>query len=416
MAEDRLKIIDGEEAQRVYNELKGKGLILFECIVGSQAYGTALPTSDIDKKFIFIDTHERILSSTQVHQINLTKDYVGYEVGRFIELLRKGNPNMLDLVATPEDCIITCHPLYKKYFIDNQEKFITKSAHESFGKYAASQIQKARGLNKKIMNPMDEVRKGLSDFCWVAKEEGGSISLKEYIEDDSWLSEIPYEFFGIAAIDHMKNSYQLYVSPAYNEMSRALRIHFANGGNMFTDEEIEKGWEDARAKNTYGGIFSKDDVQLILTSTEKDTKPVLSFYCNIEGFQKYCNEYREYWHWVKNRNEERYQNNQAHGADYDSKNMAHCHRLLDMCIELFKDKKINVRRENREQLLEIRAGKYPYEQLLEDANSKIATINELVITSDLPESVDHNWCVELIVSIRKAFYMLNRTTGKFYNL
>ena len=34
--------------------LEKNGLILFECIVGSQAYATNVETSDIDKKFVYI--------------------------------------------------------------------------------------------------------------------------------------------------------------------------------------------------------------------------------------------------------------------------------------------------------------------------------------------------------------------------
>ena len=63
------------------------GLILFETIVGSQAYGTQTPTSDIDKKFVYILPMDSILGTGYVEQINVNKDYVGWEIRRFLELM-----------------------------------------------------------------------------------------------------------------------------------------------------------------------------------------------------------------------------------------------------------------------------------------------------------------------------------------
>ena len=40
--------------QITYDYLVENGLILFETIVGSQAYGTQTPTSDEDHKFVYI--------------------------------------------------------------------------------------------------------------------------------------------------------------------------------------------------------------------------------------------------------------------------------------------------------------------------------------------------------------------------
>jgi len=60
-----------------YNYLVENGLILYECIVGSQAYATNVETSDIDKKFVYILPMENILGTGYVEQINVNKDYTG---------------------------------------------------------------------------------------------------------------------------------------------------------------------------------------------------------------------------------------------------------------------------------------------------------------------------------------------------
>ena len=88
-------------------------MFLFETICGSQAYGTALPTSDVDKKGVFVLPKEQFYSLNQIPQISDERnDEVYYELGRFMELLSKSNPNMLELLAMPEECILDKHPLY----------------------------------------------------------------------------------------------------------------------------------------------------------------------------------------------------------------------------------------------------------------------------------------------------------------
>jgi len=37
---------------------------------------------------------------------NRTSDIVYYEIGRYVDLLMENNPNMLELLATPNDCVL----------------------------------------------------------------------------------------------------------------------------------------------------------------------------------------------------------------------------------------------------------------------------------------------------------------------
>ena len=98
--------------QITHEFLVENGLILFETIVGSQAYGTQTPTSDIDKKFVYILPQDYILGTGYVEQLNVTKDYVGWEIRRFLELMGSNNPTVLELLNSPEDCIVSKHPLF----------------------------------------------------------------------------------------------------------------------------------------------------------------------------------------------------------------------------------------------------------------------------------------------------------------
>jgi uncharacterized protein len=76
------------------------------------------------------------------------------------------------------------------------------------------------------------------------------------------------------------------------------------------------------------------------------------------------------WDWVNTRNEERYDNTISHGKNYDSKNMMHVFRLLNMAEEIARYKQVNVRRSERDYLLKVRAGEFQYQDLLDQAEKK----------------------------------------------
>lgn len=416
-------ILREQEAIDKYDLLKKEGHILFEAIVGSQAYGTALPTSDIDKKFIYTENFESILGNKATSQLIITDDYVGFELSEFFALLAKQSPNMHELLWTPEDCIIYCNPLFKELIISQREKFISKQIRYSFAEYAANQIKKAKGLNKKIVNPMEEKRKTPLDFCWVPYKQG-SINIVDWLD----IYGLEQEYCGLSAIDHMKYTYHLFYDfPAHAQDIEYFEINHEHEDNIDEDDADSLdfcllaskhgySWESLtpsvkfykriseKDRIHYKGIVKKDESNSVaVSSIEKGASSLTIMYFNQEGYTKYCKDYKDYWHWVNTRNEARYNTNLAHGAEYDSKNMMHCHRLLDTCIEALRDNKINVRRENREQLLSIRNGDYKYEQLIQDAEEKIAIIDELFNSSNLRDSVDEKFYMQLILDFRKKF-------------
>ena len=130
-------------------DLKDQKLILLECISGSRAYGLHTPKSDTDIKGIFALSQKQFYGLEYVEQVNNeTNDEVYYEIKRFIDLLSKNNPNILELLATPGDCI-----MYKDKLVDliKPEMFLSRLCNQTFAGYAQSQIKKAKGLNKKIV-------------------------------------------------------------------------------------------------------------------------------------------------------------------------------------------------------------------------------------------------------------------------
>jgi hypothetical protein len=252
----------------------------------------------------------------------------------------------------------------------------------SFGGYAVEQIRKARGLNKKIVNPMEKERKGVLDFCYVAWE-GKSIPVKDYLKEYG----LKNKYCGLVGLDHMKYVYAVY----YDDIAE---LH---------DKGIKMGVCTALG---FKGIVQDEELSndVSTSSVPKSMDPVFVMYFNKEGYSTYCKDYKAYWEWVEKRNDARYKDNAQHGKGYDGKNMSHCHRLLDMAIEIGEGKGVNVRRQNRDQLLSIRRGEYDYDQLVQEAEDKIRKMDEIFENSNLPKAIDREFIDQLLIKIRKTYY------------
>jgi len=151
---------------------------------------------------------KQITGTGYVEQINVNADYTGWEVRRFLELLESNNPTVLELLNSPEDCVISKHPLFD-VILEQKGRFITKGCKNSFGGYARQQIKKAKGLNKKQNWEKEKVtRKELLDFCYVIKGEK-SIPIKEYFNKMGYPSDAQ-KFCGVVNIPNARDMYALF--------------------------------------------------------------------------------------------------------------------------------------------------------------------------------------------------------------
>ncbi len=340
--------------------------LLFECVTGSRAYGTAVPSSDEDIKGVFVMPRDRFFASQKLEQVNdCRNDTVFYEVGRFIELLEKNNPTVMEMLFTPAETVKFRHPLMNSIQAND---VLSKRCRDTFGLYAATQIRKARGLNKKIVNPMPEKRKTLPEFCYVINSQG-SVSLTEWLSVRGWRQEN----CGLVKIPHMRDMYGIY--------------------------------HDSSGEFRFRGIWTSEDPTSVRTSSiPKEMEPAGWMSVNIDGFKKHCREYQAYWDWVRNRNEDRYQTNQQHGRGYDSKNLMHTIRLLEMALEIAKDQTIHVRRPNSEFLLRIREGAFEYEEIVDRAEGYVDKLQSAFARSTLPEEANHESLSNALIKIREAWY------------
>ncbi len=89
-----------------------KRSLIFQCISGSHAYGTSHSNSDIGTRGIFISSSFSYLSLTPpIKSISDKKqDHVYYTLFRFLQLAADANPNIIECLYMPEDCITLSTP------------------------------------------------------------------------------------------------------------------------------------------------------------------------------------------------------------------------------------------------------------------------------------------------------------------
>ena len=383
--------------------LEQNGLILFECIIGSQAYGTQTPTSDVDKKFVYILPQDYILGTGYVEQLNVNKDYTGWELKRFLELMGSSNPTVLELLNTPEDCIITKHPLFQ-YVLDHKADFITKGCRNSFAGYAVQQIQKARGLNKKQNWEKDKVtRKDVLDFVYVIEGEK-SIPWKKWNETEKY----DEKFCGVTNVPNARDLYAVYFdTDANNCFNEKIPEHMREAAKTWRkDEGHSMGFGYKGLVKTGEGANVAESNQLRLSSIPKGEIPICNIIYNKDSYSTHCKDYKEYEEWLANRNEQRYVDTQAHGQKIDGKNMMHCMRLIRMSKEIGRGEGIIVRRPDAQELLSIRRGEVDLDSLIDTAELEIKEMDKIFDESDLPKSIDSELVNNLLIKIRREFYNL----------
>lgn len=418
-----------------------KTQFIYKYYRGSFTYGTFIEgKSDMDIGGIFICNNDSLMGMRDNYEEQISDDkhdITFYEIGRYIELLCKGNPSILEGLFIPDNCVIYKHPVMD-ILLQNRDRFLTKTAVRSILYYSESQIKKARGLNKKIVNPIIE-RKTPIDFCYTFAYNDRYFGSKPITQ---WLLEnrLNQKYIGLAHVpntngiyaayydyvQHIKNEWKtaddfaekvskIVGSSKWNEIIPAHITKYLKSRYNFDpfdecsskirlEEQIISIYNKLKPCG-YHGIQKEDGSSndIHMDSIEKEDNVLCYISYNENGYQTHCRQYREYQDWVKRRNPVRYSENID--KNYDAKNMMHCVRLLTMAIEIANGEGMKVYREmDREFLLDIRNRKVDYDYILEYAEKGKRELEDLLKTSKLPEDVDKEFANKLLIEIRNRFY------------
>jgi hypothetical protein len=368
------------KSQITLDELRASNRIIYSVISGSHAYGTNTPESDQDLRgYFWVPPHDYIsLYDVQPQVDDEAHDICYYSLKRAFDLLKTANPNQIELLWIPQDCIQIARSPIMDEILANRHLFISKKTYTTHASYAAMQIKKAKGKNKKVHNPQPETMPRKEDFCWVIDMDRGfnlSLIWKQLVWDSKLTtvdtdSSFPFRpvplkesglnlsHFHVSSLEHVPNAYRMYYYG--NDAKGVFR-----GDQMLCCESI-----------------SMDD--------ELDRFRGLLIY-NKEEYEKAVKDWHSYWDWVKNRNDSRWIDQEKGLVDFDAKNMMHCARLMMSCEHIFTHGEPLVRFEGEplEFLRKIRRGEISYEKIMEFVEAKDATLKELYEKSTvIPQEVD----------------------------
>ncbi|WP_144394980.1 nucleotidyltransferase domain-containing protein [Pleionea sediminis] len=164
----------------IISELSSKGLLphapsflassaQYLVIMGSVAYGVSNDTSDMDvygfaippKDILFphvrgeipgFDAFEPLFHQFQQHHIwdatalggkGREYDLTVYSISKYFRLLMDNNPNIIDSLYVPENCILYASPIAKR-IREKRQIFLHKGCWSKFKGYAYSQLHKIR--------------------------------------------------------------------------------------------------------------------------------------------------------------------------------------------------------------------------------------------------------------------------------
>lgn len=392
-----------------FETIRNEGRLLYEYIRGSHLYGLNNEDSDVDTSGVFVCTSDELFGCYGYRpQVSDPRhDNTWFEIGELIRLLLKSNPTVLEALFVPEDKVLgLVHPLMQMV-IDNREQFISKQCFHPFFGYAKSQIEKARGLNKKIVNPITE-RLTPYDFIYTFKGQG-STKFRDWLANRG----LHQEYCGLVNVPNMHEIYGVYydfgahVAACQDWKDDAAFLTYAC--EYYKDRDIEetKGRLGSIAPIGYRGVIDAEEGnELRLSSVEdKHTRPVCFISYNKDGYSTHCRQYAEYQEWVRERNPKRYESNLD--KNYDSKNMMHCFRLMHTAAEIAEGKGMILQRTwDRQFLMDVRNHKFEYDEIIEMLERDKERMNKLMEQSTIREKIDTGFVNQLMIDIRKKQLMM----------
>jgi uncharacterized protein len=353
---------------------------------GSHAYGTNTPASDEDFKGIAIPPKEYYLGAAHVFKQAELKapdpDAVIYEIRKFFSLAADCNPNIIEVLHTdPSDHFIV-DPI-GEIILDHKNDFLSKKIKHTFMGYSVSQLKRIKTHKRWIMNPPTtpptRASLGLPEQTLIPQDQ----LMAAQAEIQKELDRFQFDF-----IEGLEESAKIEIRSMMEEMLAELKI------------TTEDHWMAAARK------IGLTDNFIDLMQRERQ----------YIGAKR---EWDQYQNWKKTRNPARAALEEKYG--YDTKHAYHLVRLIRMCREILTTGIVRVKRPDREELLFIRNGGWPYDQLIEFADTEERLLNEIYNSCNLlPKTSDKEkldrLCIQLIErSLSKySWYSVKKQLTKFF--
>ncbi len=309
-----------------------------------------------------------MLPFEKIEQVQLTRDdVVLYEMSKYMPLLLVQNPNVIELIWTDPSDILYKNEL-GDMLLDNRKHFLSKQVKDSYVGYAQSQLKRIKGHNKWINSPQPEKEPEPKDFSSV---------VWNYTNKKDFNKKVPFD--GFIAVDLGDNHYSLW------SLDR-LKID-------------KKPWIDKRGNPN---PLEKQEFEIL---NQNNLPPDMIVKINKTLFEQHHTNWKMYWNWKKNRNEKRSEMEEQFG--YDVKHAMHLIRLLKSGLDILENGVVPVKRYDKDYLMDIRRGKYSYEEIVSESERLTKKVEEISKKSKLPEKPNYDLAKELMLEIYKKQWSLS---------
>lgn len=392
---------------------------------GSHSYGTNTASSDEDFRGIFVADPKYIRTPFfQIHHLKdpNAMDSESYELNKFLSLYCDGNPNILELLFIAEEDVIEDTPEYRLLRQHRSELLSSKVAF-TFSGYAIAQLKQMKNQSNWNNNPKPVQAPRQIDYVNLVHNFTDAkifrVNLEDYYEDHR-------------LVHYGGEIYGLYPCEGFHPFSKATEKYLLNTNAEsfeYTDEtgkrvlpkfilkynkmeydRVNDEWnnywswkklKDRKAalydiigaeqeiRNRAGITISSKNYYKIDSVVERSEEAVLALLPslsdqNLADLRHLCKRHNDF---------------STHHVDY--KHAMHLVRLIRMCEEVLSTGQINVKRHDAAELLAIRNGAWPYEELIKYAQEKDKYIREqLYTTTKLPKQPNRELAAKLIMQVQ----------------
>lgn len=160
--------------------------LIYMTMAGSIMFGTNTPESDVDKRGICVPPKNYLLGfARNFEQQEVSgEDTVIFALKKFMQLACEGNPNYLEILFAPDECVLTEHPTWLE-LKKHRTKFLVAEAFPRFMGYATSQMKRMLSHKEWILHPPTK-KPARADYGLPEKSTG----TKELADEDEISPEI----------------------------------------------------------------------------------------------------------------------------------------------------------------------------------------------------------------------------------
>jgi len=341
-----------------------KDSMTFVARSGSHAYGTSLPTSDLDFKGFCVPPMEYFtgfVKKFEQAQQSAPIDCTIYDIRKFCNLAADCNPSIIETLFV-DDADVIYSSEAGDFLREHASEFLSKKAKYTFTGYAHSQLGRIK-----------------RHYAWLTNPPKREPTREDFKLPERTLIPADQRAAAQAAIAKRVAEWNIDLEP----LDPATRIEVTR---RVVDTLAEIGVTEDNLWKHAARSIGLDENFIHLLDRERT-------------YQNARETWRQFLTWQKQRNPARAELEAKYG--YDTKHGMHLVRLMRMGKEILTTGKVYVRRPDAEELLEIRAGAWPYEKMVEYAEAMDKEMDALYDSSPLPRAPDRD----------KLDFLCRRTIG-----